>query len=57
MEDDVMRVARPVSLNPELRRLLERQSRARFLPARQVEPARIVLRAADGWFSWNRSRS
>src|SRR5258705_2087559 len=49
MEDDVMRVARPVSLNPEQRQLLEQQSRARSLPARQVERARIVLRAADGW--------
>ena len=44
-----MRVARPVSLNPEQRKLLEQQARARSLPARQVERARIVLRAADGW--------
>ena len=29
--------------------VLEQQSRARSLPARQVERARIVLRAADGW--------
>jgi len=43
-----MRVARPIRLNPEQRQLLERQARARSLPARQVERARIVLRAADG---------
>jgi transposase len=49
MEDDVMRVARPVSLNPEQRQLLQRQARTRSLPARQVERAQIVLRAADGW--------
>jgi hypothetical protein len=48
MKDDLMRVARPVNLNPEQRRLLEKQSRTRSLPARQVERARIVLRAADG---------
>ena len=44
-----MRVARPITLNPEQRQLLEQQSRARSLPARQVERARIVLHAADGW--------
>jgi len=44
-----MRVARPISLDSDQRRLLEQQSRARSLPARQVERARIVLRAADGW--------
>jgi DNA-binding NarL/FixJ family response regulator len=49
MKDDVMRVARPVNLNPEQRQLLEQQFRTRSLPARQVERARIVLRAADGW--------
>ena len=43
-----MRVARPIVLDPEQRRLLEQQSRARSLPARLVERARIVLRAADG---------
>jgi transposase len=43
-----MRVARPITLDPEQRRLLEQQSRARSLPARQVERARIVLLAADG---------
>ena len=42
-----MRVARPITLNPEQRRLLEQQSRARSLPARMVDRARIVLRAAD----------
>ena len=44
-----MRVARAVILNSEQRRQLEQLSRARSLPARQVERARIVLRAADGW--------
>ena len=44
-----MRVARGVILNYEQRQQLEQQSRARSLPARQVERARIVLRAADGW--------
>lgn len=43
-----MRVARPVILNSEQRQALEQQARARSLPARQVERARIVLRAADG---------
>ena len=43
-----MRVARPITLDSEQRPLLEQQSRARSLPARQVERARIVLRAADG---------
>ena len=44
-----MRVALPIVLDLEQRRLLEQQSRARSLPARLVERARIVLRAADGW--------
>jgi transposase len=44
-----MRVARPINLDPEQRQLLERQARTRSLPARLVERARIVLRAADGW--------
>ena len=44
-----MRVARPIVLDPEQRRLLEQQSRSRSFPARLVERARIVLRAADGW--------
>lgn len=43
-----MRVARPVILNSEQRQALEQQARARSLPARQVERARLVLRAADG---------
>src|SRR3954447_5200200 len=47
-EDSRMRVAHPVSLNPEDRHVLEQQARARSLPARQVERARIVLLAADG---------
>jgi transposase len=43
-----MRVARPIALEPEQRRLLEQQARARSLPARVVDRARIVWRAADG---------
>lgn len=43
-----MRVARPVTLSPELTRTLEEYSRARSRPARLVERARIVLRAAAG---------
>lgn len=43
-----MRVARPVTLDPEQRMALQQQARARSLPARVVERARIVLRAADG---------
>lgn len=43
-----MRVARRVPLSPEQRRTLEQHSRARSLPARLVERARIILRAADG---------
>src|ERR1700724_1554183 len=43
-----MRVAPPINLNSEQRKELEQASRARSLPARQVERARIVLRAADG---------
>src|SRR5215472_10469581 len=42
-----MRVARAISLNPEQRRMLQQQARGRSLPARVVERARIVLRAAD----------
>jgi transposase len=44
-----MRVAPLIVLDSEQRRLLEQQARARSLPARHVERARIVLRAADGW--------
>jgi transposase len=43
-----MRTAAPVELNPEQRTALERIARQRSLPARLVERARIVLRAADG---------
>ena len=43
-----MRIARPIVLNPDQKQLLEQVSRARSLPARQVERARIVLRAAEG---------
>ena len=44
-----MRVARPVELNLEQRRTLERHARARSIPARLVERARIVLLAANGF--------
>ena len=43
-----MRVAPSVELNPEQQALLESNSRARSLPARVVERARIVLLAAAG---------
>lgn len=43
-----MRIARPVTLDPEQRRILQQQARARSLPTRVVERARIVLHAADG---------
>ncbi len=43
-----MRVARPITLNSEQRTTLQQQARARSLPARVVERARIVLRAAAG---------
>jgi transposase len=43
-----MRVARPINLTPEQRMILEQYARARSMPARVVERARIVLRAADG---------
>jgi transposase len=43
-----MRVARPVILDLDQKQLLQQQARARSLPARQVERARIVLRAAEG---------
>ena len=48
IEDDLMRLARPVKLTPEQRTVLEQYSRARSMPARLVERARIVLRAAEG---------
>ena len=43
-----MRIAAAVALNPEQRQVLERMARARSMPARLVERARIVLLAADG---------
>jgi FixJ family two-component response regulator len=43
-----MRTAAPIELNPEQRAALKRLARQRSLPARLVERARIVLRAADG---------
>lgn len=43
-----MRVAPPVVLSDDQRLLLEQHSRARRLPARLVERARIVLLAAQG---------
>ncbi|MFN7994160.1 MAG: IS630 family transposase [Bryobacteraceae bacterium] len=43
-----MRVAHPISLTPEQRTELEKCARARSLPVRVVERARIVLRAASG---------
>jgi transposase len=43
-----MRTAPPVELSPEQRAALERLARQRSLPARVVERARIVLRAAEG---------
>jgi transposase len=44
-----MRVAPPVVLSPDDRRILEARTRARRAPARSVERARILLLAADGW--------
>jgi transposase len=43
-----MRVARKVVLNAEQMEILQQRARARSLPARVVERARIVLRAAAG---------
>ena len=43
-----MRIAPPVELSPRQRTELERRARQRSLPARVVERARIVLRAAEG---------
>ena len=43
-----MRVARPVELDKQKRSVLEQLARGRSLPARLVERARIVLRAAAG---------
>ena len=43
-----MRLARPIVLNPESRRQLERQARGRTVPMRVALRSRIVLLAADG---------
>ena len=43
-----MRVAPAVELSPQQREVLEQRSRARSLPARVVERARVVLLAAEG---------
>ena len=43
-----MRVARSIELNPEQKESLQRRARARSLPIRLVERARIVLMAAAG---------
>jgi hypothetical protein len=48
LEDDTMRRAPAVELNPEQKTALERLARQRSLPARLVERARIVLLAANG---------
>jgi FixJ family two-component response regulator len=43
-----MRIAPAIELSPEQRAALEQWARGRSLPARVVERARIVLRAASG---------
>ena len=43
-----MRLARPIVLNPESRRQLERQARGRTVPMRVALRSRIVLLAAEG---------
>src|SRR5688572_22097637 len=43
-----MRIAPPIQLKPEEREELKRTARARSLPSRQVERARIVLLASEG---------
>jgi DNA-binding NarL/FixJ family response regulator len=43
-----MRVARKVVLDGQQLEMLQQRARARSLPARVVERARIILRAADG---------
>ena len=48
MEDEIMRTAPAILLNPEQRTALERLARARSEPARVVERAQIVLLAAAG---------
>ena len=44
-----MRKAKPVILSDSDRAALEQWTRSRTLPARQVERARILLLAAQGW--------
>lgn len=44
-----MRIAPPVVLSPDVRRVLEARVRAQRASARSVERAQIVLLAADGW--------
>jgi transposase len=48
VEDHSLRIAPSVELSPEQRTALEHLARQRSLPARVVERARIVLRAAEG---------
>jgi DNA-binding CsgD family transcriptional regulator len=43
-----MRVVRPILLSPEQKQALEQYARARSLPLRSVERARIILLAAAG---------
>jgi transposase len=47
-EDATMRTAPAIQLNPEQKAALEQRARGRSLPARVVERARVVLRAAAG---------
>ena len=44
----IVRIARPIILDAEQQQALERQSRARSLPARVVERSRLILMAAVG---------
>lgn len=44
-----MRIAPPVVLSPDVRRVLEARVRAQRASARSVERAQMVLLAADGW--------
>jgi transposase len=43
-----MRVAPPVVLSAEQRKILEQWARSRSLPIRQVQRAQMILLAADG---------
>lgn len=45
------RVACPITLSDDQRRVLQRWSKGRRTPARLVRRAQIVLRAADGWLN------